>query len=107
MKLDIEINLILFYKELCSGPSAHGVDQHSRGTLAQFRGPEGSTSCSGGLGTWLEGPQGRPALPRDSGPGLTLGLVCLQGRPTVPGDSSQCPWAHDFNELSRATRDRA
>ena len=65
------------------GPSTHGFDQLSRGTRAQVRGPEESTSCPGGLGTLSEGPRCRQAF---------------------PGVSHLCPRARGFHQSSLATQ---
>ena len=52
-----------------------GVDQLSQAIPAQLGGPAVSTSSSGPLVLWSEGPRGRPAVQGDSGPGPKAGGV--------------------------------
>ena len=71
--------------DLCSSPCAisHGVDQISRVTADQVRGPVVLTSSHGRLAIGSEHPQGRPALPGY----LRLGSEGPQVRPEVTGDA--------------------
>ena len=90
-----------------------GVDQLSQAIPAQLGGPAVSTSSSGPLVLWSEGPRGRPAVQGDSGPGPKAGGVNqLSLAPRVlfrglgvnqlsrmswaffrgPKESTSCPW---------------
>ena len=71
----------------CLGPCvrSRGVDQLSRVTAAQVRGPVVLTSSPQRLAIGFEGPQIRPALPAESGSG---------------------PKARGVDQVYRATRDR-
>ena len=70
----------------CPGPRAHMVDQMSRATRAQVRGPAGSTNNPARLGSYSEG---------------------SRGGPTVPGDLGPCPTARGVDQLSWVTLDHA
>ena len=58
-----------------SSKKSCGVDQLSQAIPAQLGGPAVSTSSSGPLVLWSEGPRGRPAVQGDSGPGPKAGGV--------------------------------
>ena len=119
---------------LCSCLMARTVDKLSWETQARARGPKGSTSSPGRLGSGSDGLRGRPVLPGDScsgprarcvnrlsqairaldrslagstsSPGhLTLGSDGPQGLPALPDDLHQSPWPRGVDQLSRVTRD--
>ena len=96
-----------------SSKKSCGVDQLSQAIPAQLGGPAVSTSSSGPLVLWSEGPRGRPAVQGDSGPGPKAGGVNqLSLAPRVlfrglgvnqlsrmswaffrgPKESTSCPW---------------
>ena len=77
-------------------PKAHGVDQQSRENRARLRGPAGSTSSPGSIGPGPLGPWFRPALPGDSGQGLSACRVnqlshVTWARVRGPAESTSCP----------------
>ena len=81
---------------------ACGIDQLSRATQAQSKGPRDRPDVTGKLGHC---PRARVS---NSCPGsLTLVSEGPWGIPAVPGDSDPCPISYVFDQASRATRAHA